>query len=66
MTSELVELNKKVMEADLTEESFQASEEKTKFHTVISNFLILQQIMSICSPYTYSQDHLTSSLNSKN
>ena len=34
MTSEHVELKKKVMEAELTEESFQASEEKTKFTLV--------------------------------
>ena len=54
MTSEVVELKKKAMEADLTEESFQASEEKTKFYTVIANFPILKQIISICSPYIFS------------
>ena len=42
MTSEVVELKKKAMEADLTEENFQASEEKTKLYTVISNFPILK------------------------
>ena len=51
MTSELAELKKKLIKADFREESFQNSDEKTKFYTGIPNFLILQQVLTLCCPY---------------
>jgi len=44
MTCELVELKKKILEADLTEASFKTSDEKTKFYTGLPNFLIQVQL----------------------
>ena len=46
MTCELLDLKKKLLEADLTEASFQGNEEKTKFYTGLPSFLVLQQIIS--------------------
>ena len=54
MTCELSQLKKDVIEANLSEESFKENEEKIKFYTGIPNFIILQQILTLCSPYIYS------------
>ena len=54
MTLELSDLKQKLMETDLKEESFRNSDEKTKFYTGVPNFLILQQILDICSPFIYT------------
>ena len=54
MTCELVELKKKIIDADFEEKCFQNSDEKTKFYTGVPNFLILQMILNLCGPYIYS------------
>ncbi|XP_014669650.1 PREDICTED: uncharacterized protein LOC106810726 isoform X2 [Priapulus caudatus] len=54
MTCELVEMKKKILEADLTEASFKNNDEKTKFYTGLTNFLVLQQIMSMCGGFIHS------------
>ena len=54
ITIELAELKKKVMEADFRENSFKNNPDKTKFYTGNLNFLILQQVLTLCSPYIYT------------
>ena len=54
MTCELNELKKKLLETDLTEDSFKDNDEKTTFYTGLPNFLVFIQVMKLCEAFVLS------------
>ena len=51
MTTELGDLQTEVLKTQFSLESFEKSEEKTKFYTGLPNFFTLMQIFQLCEPY---------------
>jgi hypothetical protein len=54
MTCELTELKKKIMETDLTEDSFKDNDEKTAFYTGLPKFLVFLQVLKLCETFVQS------------
>jgi len=50
-TTELGDLRHKALDTQLSQESFQKNEDKTKFYTGLPNFLVLMQVFQLCEPY---------------
>ncbi|KAK7922721.1 hypothetical protein WMY93_009623 [Mugilogobius chulae] len=50
-TSEMYNLRKKVSDIELTPETFNGNDEKTKFYTGLPSFFVLMHIFQLCEPY---------------
>ena len=51
LNCELHELKSKALETELFKNSFQESDEKSKFYTGLPNFLVLMQVFNLCETY---------------
>lgn len=57
-TTELGDLRNKALDTQLSQESFQKNEDKTKFYTGLPNFLVLMQVFQLCEP-NITRGHLS-------
>ena len=48
---QLYELRSKALDTNLSKESFDKSDEKTRFYTGLPNVLVLMQVFMLCEPY---------------
>lgn len=51
LTDELTKLKQQVLDTQLNENSFRGNDEKTKFYTGISNFLLLINVFNFVAPH---------------
>ncbi|CAL9689341.1 unnamed protein product [Knipowitschia caucasica] len=51
LNCEHYELQSKALDTAISKESFEKSNDKTKFYTGLPNFLVLMQVFSLCEPY---------------